>query len=575
MSVPRPRRAAWLLSSGLIAIALFSTPCAAQSAAATPARWDSLVTSLLDAYFAAQPRIAVGSGRHEFDGRLPDWSERGLAAFGTLLTDWRARAVAFDTTQLDATRKLERAYVIARMDRDLWWLRSADGPHRNPHYYGGALDPDPYLTRPYAPLETRMRSYIGYARSVVTAAEQIRANLRPPLARSLIDRGHGLFGGFAAFYTSDVPAVFAPVKNPALQRELAQANDSAAAAMRALDEWLLAQRATQTESFALGADKFREMLYAIERVDTPLDELERIGREDLRRNQAALEAACARYAPGATIHDCVRKEESHKPKENSVDAARRQLVGLRQFILDKGVATIPGTEQAKVGESPPYARYNFAYIVIPGPYEKHMPATYYVAPPDPAWTAEQRAGYIPGEANLLFTSVHEVWPGHFLQFLHANRSRSTFGRVFVGYAYAEGWAHYAEEMMWDEGLGNGDPEAHIGQLTNALLRNVRFLSAIGMHARGMTVAESERLFREEGYQAEATSKQQAARGTFDPEYLDYTMGKLMIRKLRDDWTATRGGTAAWKQFHDTFLSYGGPPIPLVREAMMHRAGKLF
>jgi uncharacterized protein (DUF885 family) len=352
-------------------------------------------------------------------------------------------------------------------------------------------------------------------------------------------------------------------------------NDSATAAMAALDSWILSQRGTQTENFALGAQKFSEMLYAIERVDTPLPELERIGQADLVRNQTALKDACRQFAPGATVMDCVHKAEAHKPKENTVDAARRQLVGLRQFILDKQVVSIPGTEQARVGESPEYARYNFAYIMIPGPYEKNMPSTYYVAPPDASWTPQQRADYIPGEANLLFTTVHEVWPGHFLQFLHANRSRSTFGRVFVGYAYAEGWAHYAEEMMWEEGLGNGDAETHIGQLTNALLRDVRFLSAIRMHTHGMTTAQSERLFREEGFQGEATARQQAARGTFDPEYLDYTMGKLMIRKLRADWTATRGGRAAWKQFHDAFLSYGGPPIPMVRAAMMGRPGPLF
>ena len=568
------RRLAPLAVSVLLALPI-ARPCPAQGSTAGAGRWDTLVSSLLDAYFAARPDVAVAVGRHEHDGKLPDWSPRGLAAYHTLLSDWRARAVAFDTTQLDASRKLERAYVIARMDRDLWWLDSADGPRRNPHYYGDALDPDPYLSRPYAPLPQRMRAYIGYARSIVTAAAQIRGNLRPPFARTLIDRGHGLFGGFASFYLSDVPKVFAAVKDPALQRELKQANDSAAAAMKALDAWIVAQRPTQTESFALGAAKFSEMLNAIERVDTPLDELERIGRDDLRRNQAALREACSAFAPGLSIQDCVKKEEAHKPKESSVVAARRQLTGLRRFIVEKGVVSIPGTEQALVGESPEYARYNFAYIMIPGPYEKNMPSTYYVAPPDPSWTPQQRADYIPGEANLLFTSVHEVWPGHFLQFLHANRSRSTFGRVFVGYAFAEGWAHYAEEMMWEQGLGNGDPETHVGQLSNALLRNVRYLSAIGMHARGMSVAESERMFREEGYQGEATARQQAARGTFDPEYLDYTMGKLMIRKLRDDWTASRGGRAAWKQFHDAFLGYGGPPIPLVRAAMMGKAGPLF
>jgi uncharacterized protein (DUF885 family) len=171
-------------------------------------------------------------------------------------------------------------------------------------------------------------------------------------------------------------------------------------------------------------------------------------------------------------------------------------------------------------------------------------------------------------ADLLFTSVHEVWPGHFLNFLHSNRVKSTFGRVFVGYAFAEGWAHYTEEMMWDVGLGEGNPEAHIGQLLNALLRDVRYLSAIGLHTKGMSVAQSERLFREAAYQDPGNARQQAARGTYDPAYLNYTLGKLMIRKLREDWSSPRGGRKAWHDFHDQFLSYGGPPIPLVRRAMV-------
>jgi uncharacterized protein (DUF885 family) len=195
---------------------------------------------------------------------------------------------------------------------------------------------------------------------------------------------------------------------------------------------------------------------------------------------------------------------------------------------------------------------------------------YYVAPPDPSWSPEERADYLPGRADLEFTSVHEVWPGHFLQFLHSNRSADKFGAVFVTYAFAEGWAHYAEEMMWEAGLGEGSPEVHIGQLQNALLRDARYLSAIGMQTRGMTPAQSERLFREEALQDAATARQQAARGTFDPEYLNYTLGKLMIRQLREDWTASRGRRSAWKAFHDQFLSYGGPPVPLVRDEMLGR-----
>jgi uncharacterized protein (DUF885 family) len=241
---------------------------------------------------------------------------------------------------------------------------------------------------------------------------------------------------------------------------------------------------------------------------------------------------------------------------------------LTAFVKAKDIVTIPGTEQALVRESPPYNRQNGAYIDPAGPYEKNIPSIYYISPPDPSWPMEKQLAYISGKDDLLFTSVHEVMPGHFLQFLHANRSPSMFGRLFVGYAFAEGWAHYAEEMMWEAGLGEGDPQVHVGQLSNALLRDCRFLSAIGLHARGMTLDQSKKMFMEECFQDEGTADQQSARGTYDPAYLNYTMGKLMIRKLREDWTASRGGRSAWKAFHDEFLNYGGPPIPLVRQAMM-------
>jgi uncharacterized protein (DUF885 family) len=221
-----------------------------------------------------------------------------------------------------------------------------------------------------------------------------------------------------------------------------------------------------------------------------------------------------------------------------------------------------------VDEAPPYQRWNFAYIVIPGPYEKGLPSTYYISPPDPKWPAAEQKAYLPGRSSLLFTSAHEVWPGHFLQFLHSNRAPSKFAQVFQTYAFVEGWAHYAEEMMYDAGLDADDPSIHVGQLTEALLRNVRFLSAIGLHTGRMSVAESKKMFRESAFADAGNAGQQAARGTFDPAYLNYTLGKLMIRKLRDDWTASRGGRSAWRDFHDQFLRYGGPPIPLVRNAML-------
>lgn len=535
--------------------------------------WDQFVQGYIERYFVTHPTFAVNAGRHEFDGKLPDMSEAGLKRESTRLRTERERAVAFDPATLDERQRLERDNLIANIDGELFFTDSAGFPYKSPLVY--SMDPSVYITRPYAPLPQRMRAYIDYLNAIPTVLAQARANLRTPLARPYIDVSKNVFSGYASYFKNDVPAVFQSVTDARLQSDFRTATDRTVKAMEDFAAWLDAQTPQATNNYALGPELFRMMLFTTERVDIPLDELEQIGRRDLERNLAALRSACAQYAPGATVQQCVDRANTSKPEGGPVAVAREQLTTLRKFVADHDIVSIPGTEEAKVEEAPPYNRNNFAYIDIPGPFEKNMPSVYYIAPPDPTWTPEVQRAYIPGKADLLFTSVHEVWPGHFLQFLHANRAGSKFGQLFVGYAFAEGWAHYTEEMMWEAGLGDGDPETHIGQLLNALLRDVRFISAIGLHTKGMTVEESERMFRELAYQDPGNAEQQARRGTYDPGYLNYTMGKLMIMKLRDDWTRTRGGRTAWKEFHNKFLAYGGPPIPLVRRAMLGDEGALF
>ncbi|MBK5264203.1 MAG: DUF885 domain-containing protein [Alphaproteobacteria bacterium] len=531
--------------------------------------WPEFSHSFLEDYFKLSPAFAVYQGRHEYDGQLPDWSSKGLTAQIDFLKNAIAKAKTFDTKALTKEQAFERDYLISVAQGQLFWLEDADFPHRNPAWYiGNGLDPNVYIARPYADEETRMKAFIAFAKNIPRAADQIRVNLQTPLPLSYINYGKAGFSGLATYFTGDAKAAFADVKNPELQKQFDEAAAAASKSMNALAEWLEKGRKDATQDFALGPERFANMLKMTEGVDVPIDQLEQIGRADLKRNQESLKQACAKYAPNQLITNCVLKMNIDKPAEGVVEAARRQLPMLKAFLKAKNLVSIPGREEALVEESPPYNRQNSAYIDIPGPYEKGLPSVYYISPPDPSWSEAVQDAYIPGEKDLLFTSVHEVWPGHFLNFLHSNRSKFTFGKVFVGYAFAEGWAHYSEEMMWDAGLGDGDPKTHIGQLSNALLRDCRFLSAIGMHAKGMTVEQSRKMFLTECYQDEGNARQQAARGTYDPAYLNYTMGKLMIRKLRDDWTADKGGRKAWKQFHDAFLSYGGPPIPLVRQQMI-------
>jgi uncharacterized protein DUF885 len=557
-------------------ILLCSSVRAEQKRPSGPVQWDRYVQDFIESYFTAHPDAAVSAGRHEFDGRLPDWSRTHLDREVRRLRKERERALSFNPADLDERRRFERDHLTAVIDGKLFWLTSAEWPYRNPVFYERALDPNVYLTRDYAPISKRMDAFIRYAKAIPKAALQIRSNLKPPLPRPYIAIGRTIFGGLASYYENDVPAAFSSVKDQGRQKDFQAANGKAIGAMKELAAWLGSLEVSATEDFALGPDRFREMLWATERVDASLESLQKTAREDLERNTAALHQACAAYAPGKSIPECIALVQEKKPEAGAVAEARRQLAELKSFIREKEIVSIPGDEEARVAESPPYKRWNLAYIDIPGPYEKNLPSTYYIAPPDPSWSEAERSAYVPGRSNLLFVSVHEVWPGHFLQFLHAHRTPSKFGQVFVGYAFAEGWAHYAEEMMWEAGLGGQDPEMHIGQLMNALLRDVRFISAIGLHTGRMTVAESERMFRESACEDPGNARQQAERGTFDPAYLNYTVGKLMIRKLREDWTASRGGRQAWRAFHDRFLSYGGPPIPLVRAAMMGPdAGPLF
>lgn len=538
--------------------------------------WTKYIDEFVEGYFRAYPSFAVAQGKHEFDGQMADWSAEGIKKEIARLEQMRAKAVGFNDDSLMPEERFQRDYVVSRIDNDLFALREARQPFTNPAwYFDSGLDPSTYVTTPYAPAEQRARAFIAYVKQVPKALENIKANLELPLPRTFIDFGVASFGGFVDFYRNDVPQAFAEIPDD-LKKELTAAIEPAAVAMQDFAKWLESQRATANDNYALGPERFSAMLRMTENVDVPLEKIEAIGRADLERNLSSLNEACKAFAPGASIEECVARVGANKPEGGAVAGARAQLETIKKYILDHDIVSIPGTEEAKVEEAPAYRRQNFAYINIPGPFEKELPSVYYIAPPDPNWSKAEQDAYIPGKADLLFTSIHEVWPGHFLQFLHSNRSSWRFGQLFVGYAFAEGWAHYGEELMIEQGIAATQPELHIGQLLNALLRNVRYMCAIGLHTQGMTVAQCEQMFKEKAFQDAGNARQQAARGTYDPGYLNYTLGKLMIRKLRDDWSSSRGGREAWKQFNDEFLAYGGPPIPLVRSQMMPGpAGELF
>ena len=527
--------------------------------------WAEFAATTIDEYYRRNPESAVDAGLHEYDGQMSDISLEAQAEYATWIDGVLAEVTSY--TDLEGTEAFERDYLSTALNGQLFWMRETNFRTKNPLSYSG-LSFSVYVDREYAPLEQRIQAYTKYMQQVPAYFATMKENLQPPLPAPYVQMGHVILSGLVDYLNNTVPGLFAAVEDEQLQRQFAAANSAAAEAAQQTANWLDGLRATATDDFALGEETFLKMLSATQGVDISLEDLKAAGQTDLDRNLNLLYEACAEYAPGASTEDCVAKAQSNKPPEGAVGGAERQLPILKKFVEDNGLVSIPGTEDALVAESPPHRRFNMAYINIPGPFEKGLPSTYYIAPPDPTWSEEDQQAYVPGEADLLAVSVHEVWPGHFLQYLHSNRTENNIGRHFGLYTFGEGWAHYTEEMMWDAGLGNGDPEVHIGQLINALMRNVRYMSAIGLHTEGMTIEESQAMFREKAFKDMGNASQQAYRGTYDPGYLNYTLGKLMINKLREDWTNGRGGREAWGKYHDQFLSYGQPPIPLVRKQML-------
>ncbi len=532
------------------------------------AEWDTFSNAFMQSLFEISPTTAVWSGKHEYDGQLPDFSRAGLRNTLSVLHRLQEQAAAFDSDSLTRDRRFEQELIHWYVDRRLFWLESADWPHKNPSFYRGSLAPTVYVTREYAPLEARLASLTEYAIHIPEALSQVQENLELPLPETYRKLGIGYFEGMAKYLEEDVQDIFKGVGSAELQQRFKHANTDATAAFRNLARWLEASEPAAPGSYALGAKRFQEMLLRGEMVDLSLEQLSDLGQKDLERNLAALADACERITPEG-VDACIRIVASHKPKGGPVARGRAQLAELKQFVMQEELVSIPGDEIALVREAPPYRRSNLAYISIPGPFEKKsLPSIYYISPPDPSWSSEVQAAFVPSEARLMFVSLHEVWPGHFLWGLHRKLALRPLSRMLSSTTFSEGWAHYAEEMMWEAGFHAGDPEMHVGQLVSALMRNVRYMSSLGLHTSGMSVEDSIKLFHNAAYLDTGNARQQAARGTYDPNYLAYTLGKLMIRDLRDDWTTSRGGRSAWKAFHDELLSYGGAPLPLVRKYML-------
>ncbi len=527
------------------------------------------IDPFMSAHLAFRPSWAVELGDHAYDGLVPDRSPEAIRAEIARLHAARSTFSAFDTRELSPRRRVEQQLVLTEIARELFELEVRRRPFRDPFFYLFKFSLNAYIARDYAPPAARAAAMLRACEAAPAYYAQAAENLEPSLPRAWLQAGVMISAGTIQFLGGDARRAFASLPDEALRTKLEACLDALAGHVGAFRTALERRMPAATDDFRLGAEMLLRLLRDAEGLDLDVATLERIAREDLARNHAAIVAAAAAIDPRRDPATVIAETSADKPAPDQVVIeARAQLERLRRFLVDEQLVSLPRPDPIEVRESPAFMRGNFAAFSGAGPFEPApLPSYYYIAPPDPTWPVDQQRAYVMSRADLLFTSAHEVYPGHFVQGMHQRASGSRVLQAFEVYTASEGWAHYVEEMMWDAGLGDGDPRVHIGQLKNALLRNVRFLVALGYHAGTMTVEDATRLFVEQAFTDPKTAAQQAMRGTVDPMFLGYTLGKLAIRELRDDWMRAHPG-ASLRDFHDAFLANGEAPLAVTRRTML-------
>jgi len=566
----------------LQAMCLMVALVGADASAATPAdkAFEAAAEEFLAGYFAFRPHSALELGLHDYDGKLADYSAEALAREHEQLKRFQERFAKWPVEELSPSVRVDRDVLLTGLRKALFEFEGSDAYRRNPSVYPQAIQIDNYLIRDYKPLAERVRAIISVEQQTPRLLAAAKANLQPVLGRPLVETAIKVANGAADFLQNDLPKAVADLKDDALRAELKTANDAAIQELRGYAKWLETERLPKADHrFGLGKEKYARMLRDLELVTQTPEQILELGMRELRREQAVFAETAKQINPTKpAIEVFLAIQEDHPTAESLIPDTARNLEAIRQFVLDKKVCSMPSDVRCKVAETPAFRRAtSFASMDSPGPFEMgSTEAFYYVTPVDAAWTAAQKNEWLTA-FNFYTTdvvSIHEAYPGHYQQHLHANASPlSRTRKCFYSYAFVEGWAHYTEQMLLDEGFpGTGDrlrtAKYRLAQSDEALLRLCRLCCSIKMHCDDMTVDEATKFFQDNCYYQEQPARQEATRGTYDPGYLHYTLGKLMILKLRRDWQQQEGPAYSLQNFHDTMLHHGSPPLPLLRQIML-------
>jgi uncharacterized protein (DUF885 family) len=553
-----------------------------QSAGSGDAAFRALAANILQDNFRRHTASATQLGVHTYDKQLDDVTASAFDAEAVADSGFRANLLAIDSSTLSVEQQLDRTQLIHAMDAAILSNRVIKPWAKNPDFYSSGITNAAYviMVRNFAPPGERLASIVARQKAMPAALAEARKNLVDP-PRIFTEIAIEQIDGNVSFFKNDVPAAFKEVTDTALLAEFAASN---AAVMKALGDYKtflqkeLLPKSTGT--FALGADVYAKALAANEMVDVPLDRLLGVAEADRAKNEAAFQAT-AKLIDSTKSADAVLAglQADHPAPDKLLSTTQGMLDALRQFIVDHKIVSIPPSDPARVKETPPFMRSTTsASMDTPGPFETaKLDGFYNMTLPDPRWPKREQDSYMTQwyYAAIANVSVHEVYPGHYIQFLYAKNFPTDVRKVFGAATNSEGWAHYDEQMMIDEGFHANEPKYRLAQLQDALLRDVRFIVGIKMHTQGMTVDQATQLFETQGHQPHPVAVSEAKRGAGDPLYGYYTMGKLMILKLREDYRAKQGSAFTLQGFHDTFLKLGPLPLPLIRRAMLGATGEVF
>lgn len=518
------------------------------------------------------PFGAAYMGLHAGDGRVTDYGPESVAARLAALDDWEIMLAALaedDQTGNDANDLATLRWV---REAESFALRELQ-PHRfHPLHYNDTIDVSGYIRRNYAPLDERLRGLLGHLRQIPAALATAQANLDGTLPRISVQQARQSSRGHIFFMQKDLLVAVHASSDAALVAEIEEAAEVAINAIADLVDFLGKKEREATDEFALGTERFLGLLRSFEMVDLSLEDLRAAGQADLDANFAALERACRAIDPDASMREVSdRIRDQHPTPAGLLRATAAVLDSLRQFIIDHQIVSIPSAVEPLVAETPPFHRWSFASMDSPGAFEDEASgAHYYITSPEPDWNSAQAEQWMRRffDAAIVNTSAHEAYPGHYVQSMHKRLAPTEVQKAFDSFTHWEAWAHYSEQMMLDEGYGAGDPAQRVAQLQGALLRNARYMVAIGMHCDGMTVDEATRVIMDATLMDELPARREAERGTFDPAYGSYALGKMMLLKLRRDVEREQGEEFTLQGFHDAFLSHGAPPFPIVRKRML-------